>query len=422
MTTTTTALVANPNRRLILTLYRSMLRWCNDVNPKLPLADFIEYNGRDIVHAGSLKEFVRESFRRDQKGNPQDRITEAITALRHLNELRPVLDDWEETNNFEELLGILANDDGTDDEPLDESWTEQLINAVDWLPSIEQSQPSSSSDETTVDTTFPLFPLQGPLYSSTGPMPLFTSIQDIPIPGMEISLTIFEPRYRKLYQDILTSGTKKFVVPFCHPTHSAKWATHGLLYEVVHVKEVADETNGVIQYMANHLVTKPILIKSVLNPQVWETQETYLQIKGHVVKDDFVTDVEPLELILQDWIDTTNNHPLAIRAMGGLRAEGIWGFVNVWNNYLQQELLNLQVQIAAEAQQQGVVVATDEEATKRPQPHRPRLLSLHLDIALLVPMLLQLDNEKMEYLLEVVDKERTYLNDKARIATKETKV
>ena len=174
--------------------------------------------------------------------------------------------------------------------------------------------------------------------------------------------------------------------------------------------------------MANHLVTKPILIKSVLNPQVWETQETYLQIKGQVVKDDFVTDLKPLELILQDWIDTTNNHPLAIRAMGGLRAEGIWGFVNVWNNYLQQELLNLQVQIAAEAQQQGVVVATDEEATKRPQPHRPRLLSLHLDIALLVPMLLQLDNEKMEYLLEVVDKERTYLNDKARIATKETKV
>lgn len=399
------ATLVNPNKRLILTLYRSMMRWCNGVNPKVPLADFIEYNNRDIVNTGSLKELVKESFRRDQKGDPQERITEALTALRYLNEIKPVLDDWVETNELEELLSILAND-AHDDEPLDESWTEQLINAVEFLPTIEQSQPSPSDEK--VATSFPLFPLQGPLYSSMGPLPLFTSPQDIPIPGKEITLNIFEPRYRQLYQDILTSGTKKFVVPFCHPTQPAKWATHGLLYEAVHVKEVADETNGVIQYVVNHLVTKPILIKRILNPQVWETQETYLQVEGQVVKDEFVTDLEPLELVLQDWIDTTN-HPLAVSAMGGLRAEGVWGFVNVWNNYLQQELLLLQIQIASKAQSEGV---TEELIFQK--PHRPRLLSLHLDIALLVPTLLQLD-KKLEYLLDIVDKERTYLDDKAKI-------
>jgi hypothetical protein len=404
-----TALV-NPNRRLILTLYRSMVRWCNDVNPNLPLADYIEYKNRDIENAGSLKEVVRESFRRDPKEDSKERVAEALATIRRLNELKPLLDRWEarweKTETFEELPGIAAND-GHDDEPVDESWTEQLINAVDWLPTIEQSQPSSSDG--TVDTTFPLFPLQGPLYSSAGPLPLFTSPQDIPIPGKEISLNIFEPRYRQMYQDILTSGTKKFVVPFCHPTQSAKWATHGLLYEAVHVKEVADETNGVIQYQATHLVTKPILIKRILNPEAWESQETYLQVEGEVVKDEFVTDVEePLKAILQDWIDTTN-HPLAVSSMGGLKAEGVWGFVNVWNNYLQQELLLLQIQIASKAQSEGV---TEELMFQK--PHRPRLLSLHLDIALLVPTLLQLDN-KLEYLLEVIDKERTYLDDKATI-------
>jgi hypothetical protein len=441
------------NKRLVLAVYRSMLRWCNEVDPNIPLADlFIEYSNNNLGFSkrtfdddnSTVRDVIRESFR-SEGGDEKKRIAKAMSALRHLNDLKPLLlaSSVEQSNSLvDHLVDILHQDDDFDDAldlgdstEANDVLTKKLIDTVDWLPAMDEMTTSASADDDeegdddATTSILPLFPLGGPLYSSDNGalLPLFTSYSDIPIPGMEISLKIFEPRYRQLYQDILTSGTKKFVVPFCHPTIPSKYARHGLLYEVVQVQEVADQTNGVIQYLANHLVTKPIYIERICNPKAWSTGMAYLKVRGRVVNDEFAITVEPLERMLQDWVDDeSSSSTLPVRALGGLRSEGLWGFVNTWNMYLQQELLNLQVQIAAAIQVREVEEADAGEERRleitkeMQQPHRPRLLSLQLDIALLVPTLLQQysvsddgDNRQIEYLLQVIAKERQFLEQAA---------
>jgi len=44
--------------------------------------------------------------------------------------------------------------------------------------------------------------------------------------------------------------------------------------QVTNLNEIADDTNGKIQYLAQHVVTKPIIMEEILNPQVWATKET----------------------------------------------------------------------------------------------------------------------------------------------------
>lgn len=74
----------------------------------------------------------------------------------------------------------------------------------------------------------------------------------------------------------------------------------------------------------------------------------------------------------------------------------------------------MQVGIAAEVKLRSMLLSDDVSVLAVQAPHRERLLSLHLDVSLLVPTLLQLDNAgKTKHLVGIVEKERKRLNNLA---------
>eukprot|EP00797_Seminavis_robusta_P033287 Sro769_g199790.2 (203) ;mRNA; r:22679-23287 len=197
-----------------------------------------------------------------------------------------------------------------------------------------------------------------------------------------------------------------------------------MVYKLTKLREIADETNGRVQFLADHVVTQPIHIQAILNPQVWATKETYLQIQGHLVEDDSTNNngadvYDPLKTVLQSWKDDTS-HPLATKSLAALDATssdaGIWALVHVWNLHFQQELLQLQLGVYTQVKRQAALRShfdggyTQQQVSEAQKPHRRRLLQLMLDTSLLVPTLLALDEEgKCQHLMDMVHRERRFL-------------
>lgn len=390
-----TTMSVSKNRRLVLTLYRHMVRWCDDVNRQVSLGEYMPASANNVDNSTELHHWLREQFRT----NDSDSITEALQGIKKMNEIKPELDSKWKVEEQEE--------DDHDVAP-DESWTVERINQVDWLPSIQElvENPSLMSTEKsdTEGNTFPLFPLTGSFYDPSQPLPLFSNIQDIPAPGREVPLKIFEPRYRKLYQDMLSSNSRQFVVPFSHPTQPGTFASHALLWEVTSIQEIADATNGKIQYVAQHLVSKPVKINKIINPQDWSTRETYLRVEGSILDDALDKPDAKLEDELLAWKDD----PLAHRLREALGMDGVWGLVSVWTTHLQQELLQMQLSLAAQLKQTKLDKPTPETIAELQQelqrPVRDKLLRLMIDSALLVPRLLQSDTD--ETLCQLIHQER----------------
>jgi hypothetical protein len=429
-------------RRLVLTLYRRMVQWCNDVNPKISLKNHIIPNrirGKQIDNSDVLRQVIRESFRETvTEGDRKARISQAFTSVKQLNDLKVKVEfaSFNDSRYEEALLGDKTESDKKEEEKEqreEEIWANDVMNQVEWLSSIPESLLSGEGKESVLETQdppaascyFPMFPLSSIMYDpSQKVLPVITNLQDVPMPGREFSLQIFEPRYRKMYDDLMTSqqgsASKTFVVPFSHPTIPTKYARYGLLYKITDIKEVADETNGMIQYRCNHFVTRAIRIQRILNPHVWETQETYLQVEGipknNIESNDDAIwtneELAPLEEALVEWTKLSS-HSLPRTVLGQLQSEGIWAFCLHWISYLQHELLHLQIGIVAEFR-----IRSATETTKDPneileeiqREHRQRLVALKLHIALVVPRLLQMSSnqKKCQFLVEIVKAEQVF--------------
>lgn len=384
-----------------------------------------------------FRSVLREEFREELAAEESltDRIQVGLQGLRQLNEIHPQVmqysRQWGERIKKTKEQQTSARRP-TDAAAVDENvWVQEMIDSVRWLPKIEDSLPQSLDiDE---DVRFPLFPLQSTLFHPDAleneeglesmPLPLFTPQSDIPVPGREVPLKIFEPRYRQLYSDLREKPARfrNVVVPFCHPMIPGQFAQYGLMYQMTQIQEIADETNGEIQYFANHVVTKPVQLLRVLNPQVWNTKETYLQVQGRLMDDREDMDhsvYESLKECLQQW----KPHPLATKSLTALEGEGFWALVNVWTSHFQQELIQLQLGVATQVKRHAgmndafsvvttnpMINVTPEVVKLAQQPHRRRLLQLLLDTSLLVPTLLSLDGPgRCQHMIRVLERERRH--------------
>jgi Lon protease-like protein len=164
-------------------------------------------------------------------------------------------------------------DDDDDDAAAFEEPLSKGIDSVQWLPSVENSERGNDDSNTALvrkdSEIMPLFPLGGIVYT----------------PNSEHVLNIFEPRYRQMYTDILMNGSKRFVVAMSHPTEKGRFAEMGVLFELEDLKEVSEQTQDQVKYVCNHKVTGRVKMHRIINPEAWESRDTYLRVEGSITDD-----------------------------------------------------------------------------------------------------------------------------------------
>jgi len=192
------------------------------------------------------------------------------------------------------VLNLAAGNDAQsspgDDEEEEEDPLALGIDAVRWLPSVKEKQVKESSNSNDEDVEIlPLFPL------------------GVHTPQSNQILNIFEPRYRQMYNDILMNGSKRFVVTMCHPTERGKFAQVGVMFELEDLKEVSELTADQVKYICDHRVTDRVKVHRIINPEAWESRETYLQVEATRLKEDDEleepstknTGINPMDVYLQ---------------------------------------------------------------------------------------------------------------------------
>lgn len=290
-----------------------------------------------------------------------------------------------------------AEDDEDDDEEEEEDEEEgplaKGINSVAWLPSLVGKKGSTKTITTTREGAeiLPLFPLGGIVYT----------------PNSEHILNIFEPRYRQMYSDILMNGSKKFVVSMSHPMESGRFAQTGVLFELEDLKEVSEQTGDRIKYICNHKVTGRVKIHQVLNPEAWESRETYLRVEGSITDDSgkdkkdepFMNDVygaimaaasgSPKEekalraafsnLVefqhqLEEDVRFTRASVASLAVKPGAGPDGLWQTIRLWQSFVDQRLMARQNELQRDFQEKLQEYLKKEKGLK--QEELPRYVSV----------------------------------------------
>ncbi|CAE8741286.1 unnamed protein product, partial [Polarella glacialis] len=214
-----------------------------------------------------------------------------------------------------------------------------------WLPPFEEGEPDIE-DAVIEDgvTVLPLFHMGGVAAY---------------MPYSFHELSIFEPRYRKLYNDILISGSRRFVVPSVNP--DGRLAEVGVVFYLTDLQDVSEETSGEVKYVCNHSVIGRVRIGRVLNPSAWFNGEAYLRAET-VPLDD--TDGESEETFpelekevlhrlsrttrMQLELDVPQISPDVGELVNASRAKqgGLWSLAATWAEYYEhllsekEEMLN----------------------------------------------------------------------------------
>jgi len=131
------------------------------------------------------------------------------------------------------------------------------MRSVDWLEVLDQP----SIDATPGTTILPVFPL--------------TAIE---WPGSTAQLNIIDPAYRRMYDDILMSGARRFMVTFTKslpggrvryaemPQEDRRLHAVGSVLYLDDLKEVSERTGGTVKYQAKHTVNGRARLLRLLNP------------------------------------------------------------------------------------------------------------------------------------------------------------
>jgi Lon protease-like protein len=279
-------------------------------------------------------------------------------------------------------MGKLVNDDKKNCEQQKQSHQEVIeegdncnplykgIDSVSWLPSVHHDHSHNNNNITDVDTTTTTTTTTSDDDGVIKTLPLFPLGTMIYLPGSTHILSIFEPRYRKMYDDIMSIGSKRFVVSACHPTEDGKFARMGVLFEITDMEDISQVVGDRVKYICNHRVIGRVKLHSVLNPKAWVTKETYLEAEGTIIYDDvdnnstvMTTNNDPTELLkknadenalekqlaqcYRDIVDMQHdlNEGLLISTdtdddsvLGFTEGNQFWKFVNVWQSYSQLRL------------------------------------------------------------------------------------
>lgn len=232
---------------------------------------------------------------------------------------------------------------------------------VRWLPALD------------FDMAKPLEPEEGQMV-----LPCFPLGATAYVPDSKHVLNIFEPRYRSMYNDILLSGGRRFIVPQMsqdEETGKYKIPEVGVVFYLDDLREVSEQTNDQVKFVCKHTVIGRVRMKRVLNPRAFADASTYLRVEA----DDFVDSDEDVDCSsAEETVMTTVNEVRelqkkaeptvqfkdgALQRMNATRGAGFWGLVGLWQDYLtyriqgsQQKMQQqLQAKVVAYFESQGSV-------------------------------------------------------------------
>ena len=217
-------------------------------------------------------------------------------------------------------------------------------------------------------------------------------------PNTEHVLNIFEPRYRQMYTDILMNGTKRFVVTTSHPTEQGRFAQMGVLFELEDLKEVSEQTMDQIKYICNHKVTGRVRIHKILNPEAWESRDTYLKVEGTIFDDSGKDDQKPTDDVygaivaaakgaakdeeelrqsfkilvdiqheLEEDVRFTKGSITSLALRDGPGADGLWQTVRLWQSFADQRLMSRQNELQRDFQEKLQEFLKKEKGLKENQ-------------------------------------------------------
>jgi len=259
---------------------------------------------------------------------------------------------------------------------------------IRWLPPLNPQRPEAEPSEADGTMVLPLFPLGSIAYT----------------PGSTQVLNIFEPRYRKMYSDILMSGGRRFVTTMVNPDEPATLAEVGVVLYLEDLKEVSEQTNDAVKYVCSHRVLDSrVTIHRVLNPAESKTRETYMRCEVSDMTDadevaegappadgDAAREAAVLEALcevaaLQDEgkedVRFSREAVGKLAAARGVGAGSLWGVVELWKNFLdaraqaagrrvQQDVQNRLIKRPAERTYASAVPRRSSRSHARSAPRR----------------------------------------------------
>eukprot|EP00929_Paragymnodinium_shiwhaense_P090297 TRINITY_DN5044_c0_g1_i1.p1 TRINITY_DN5044_c0_g1~~TRINITY_DN5044_c0_g1_i1.p1 ORF type:complete len:549 (+),score=103.12 TRINITY_DN5044_c0_g1_i1:98-1744(+) len=205
-----------------------------------------------------------------------------------------------------------------------------MASDIKWLPPVESMQdlPASNVSGTTV---LPIFPLSNSAY----------------MPESEQIINVYEPRYRALYNDILVSGSRRFVVSAIHPV-DGRFAKIGVVLYLEDLRDVSEETRGEIKFICTHRVIGRVRIDRVLNPSKWEDAETYLRVEttpyddegeedevevSHETEEALMSELKNLTELQQRLDGVHFTYDIAEQMNASRDGGGLWSLAALWGEY-----------------------------------------------------------------------------------------
>lgn len=160
-------------------------------------------------------------------------------------------------------------------------------------------------------------------------------------------LNIFEPRYRQMYNDILFSGGRRFIVPAVRQDESSgsiQLAEVGVVFYLDDLQEVSEQTDDQVKYVCSHSIVSRVRLKRVLNPRAFADRSTYLRVEAEELVDtDESTDLTDLEDQVREMIQELGDlqrrvdsevkiSDTALEQFNVTRAS-FWEAVSLWDQY-----------------------------------------------------------------------------------------
>jgi len=167
-----------------------------------------------------------------------------------------------------------------------------------------------------------------------------------------------------MYSDILMNGSKRFVVCMSHPNEQGRFARTGVVFELLELKEVSEQTQDKIKYICSHKVTGRVKLDRIVNPEVWESRETYLLAEGTLLSDcsdHSDSEIDPTEhpgnpeeeaalciafgdLVekqhaLEEDVRFTRASVPTLAVRPGEGDDGLWNTVRLWQSFADQRLM-----------------------------------------------------------------------------------